>query len=96
MGKKQGIVCFVLVMLVCDIFMWDCRGQTFSMAKVEGGDSLSKGVQAGEGSGHRGNQPSVYYVTVDKVLPLLQAQLAYLSNSLDEMNSEASIGSAIL
>ena len=83
MGTKQGIICLVLVMLVYDIFTWDCRGKTSPVAKVDEGGSLSKGVPAKEGSGHGGSQPSVYCVTVDKVLPLLEAQLGCLSNGLD-------------
>lgn len=66
------------------------------MAKADKGDSLRKGDLAEEDSGHRGSQPSVYGVTVDKVLPLLESQLAYLSQSLGSVNSRGSIGTGIL
>lgn len=59
------------------------RGKTFPVATVDEGDSLSRGDLVEEDSGHRGNQPAVYKVTVDKILLLLEPQLAYLLKSLD-------------
>lgn len=47
-----GIIYLVLVMLICDIFRWDCKGKTFPVAKIDEGGWLSKGNPAEEGSGH--------------------------------------------
>ena len=60
--------------------MRNYRGKALPVAEVDEGGSLSKGILVEEGSRHRGSQLSLLR---DYGLgPFLEAQLAYLLNSL--------------